>query len=236
MSVGDCGEQSTPTKRIISRAHLQAFLESPTHTDLVNFITETNDSVVGHKLTDPLEPSPVSQDQRLVVRCREFGLTDPSHAQAIAGILAVLDRVDQLITDTPPVDNGKSRFGNPAFKDFYDKQQQVSVGSSAARRPCEADDPCGSPPTSQAGPELHALIPNLAPEHIPELSAYFSESWGNRTRVDYGSGMELNLICWLSVPSAHTGPVSATRAFRLTTTFSLRLQTSTAQAGRDQRG
>ena len=59
--------------------------------------------------------------------------------------------------------------------------------------------PLARPPPSQAAPELHTLIPNLAPSDIPELSAYFSESWGNRTRVDYGSGMELNFICWLCV-------------------------------------
>jgi serine/threonine-protein phosphatase 2A activator len=66
MSVGDATDSTLPTKRIISRAHLQAFLESPTHADLVNFITETNESVVGHKLTEPIEPSPVSQDASCV--------------------------------------------------------------------------------------------------------------------------------------------------------------------------
>lgn len=45
--------------------------------------------------------------------------------------------------------------------------------------------------------ELHASIPGLPADRIDELSAYFGESWGNRTRVDYGSGMELNFICWL---------------------------------------
>lgn len=34
-------------------------------------------------------------------------------------------------------------------------------------------------------------------DSIPELRVYFNESWGNRTRIDYGSGMELNFLCWL---------------------------------------
>lgn len=46
-------------------------------------------------------------------------------------------------------------------------------------------------------PELHTTLPNLPPEAIPEISAYFCESWGNRTRIDYGSGMELNFLCWM---------------------------------------
>jgi hypothetical protein len=52
-----------PTKRIISRAHLQSFLDSPTHTDLVNFLEELNESVVGLKLTDDV---PESEVRRLV--------------------------------------------------------------------------------------------------------------------------------------------------------------------------
>lgn len=43
------------------------------------------------------------------------------------------------------------------------------------------------------------MIPGLGEKWIPEVMGYFVESWGNRTRVDYGSGMELNFICWLLV-------------------------------------
>jgi serine/threonine-protein phosphatase 2A activator len=46
---------------------------------------------------------------------------------------------------------------------------------------------------------LHLLIPNLPEDAIQEVSVYFLESWGNRTRIDYGSGMELNFLCWMCV-------------------------------------
>ncbi|GAA6008422.1 peptidylprolyl isomerase RRD2 [Rhodotorula paludigena] len=142
--------QSTlPTKRIVSKAHLDAWLDSPTHADVVRFVEQLNQSVVGVKLTDTVEES-----------------------QAVSALVSVLDQVEQIYHDTPPVDNGKSRFGNPAFRDFYDKV--------AAR-----------------APELHARIPGLDSAYVNELCVYFCESWGNRTRVDYGSGMELNFICWL---------------------------------------
>ena len=39
--------------------------------------------------------------------------------------MEVLDRVEALAKETPPVDNAGSRFGNPAFKTFYDKVQQA---------------------------------------------------------------------------------------------------------------
>lgn len=37
----------------------------------------------------------------------------------------MLGEVEQTVKDTPPVDNGKSRFGNPAFKTFYDRIAEV---------------------------------------------------------------------------------------------------------------
>ena len=52
---------------------------------------------------------------------------------------------------------------------------------------------------AQKAAELHSTIPGLPQEAIEEVSAYFKESWGNRTRIDYGSGMELNFLCWMYV-------------------------------------
>jgi serine/threonine-protein phosphatase 2A activator len=54
---------------------------------------------------------------------------------------------------------------------------------------------------AKAAPQLHESLPAFPAEAIPEVSGYFVESWGNRTRIDYGSGMELNFLCWLYVSS-----------------------------------
>jgi hypothetical protein len=56
-----------------------------------------------------------------------------------------------------------------------------------------------SPNRAQTTPELHQTLPGLPHGAIPEIGAYFSEAWGSRARIDYGSGMELNFLCWLSV-------------------------------------
>jgi serine/threonine-protein phosphatase 2A activator len=109
--------------------------------------------------------------------------------------------VEVLAKETPPVDNAASRFGNPAFKTFYDKVQQA--------RDNDNDDRPHPPAVSadyecllyhKAAPQLHESLPvQLPAEAVTEVSGYFCESWGNRTRIDYGSGMELNFLCWLCV-------------------------------------
>lgn len=34
-------------------------------------------------------------------------------------------------------------------------------------------------------------------EAIPEVAKYFVESWGNRKRIDYGTGHEASFLAWL---------------------------------------
>jgi serine/threonine-protein phosphatase 2A activator len=86
----------------------------------------------------------------------------------------ILEEVLEIAKATPPVDNKLSRFGNPAFKTFYDR-------------------------VAAASQKMHESIPGLPKEAIPEVETYFQHSWGNRERVDYGSGHELNFLCWLWV-------------------------------------
>lgn len=41
-------------------------------------------------------------------------------------MLSILARVEDVAKGIPPVDNKASRFGNPAFRTFYDKVSEVS--------------------------------------------------------------------------------------------------------------
>ena len=97
----------------------------------------------------------------------------------------ILDDVLTLAQETPPVDNKQSRFGNPAFRTLYDKIGRVG------RYPLIV--------LTQSSHTLHAQIANLPPSAIEEIEGYFVESWGNQQRIDYGSGMEFNFVCWMWV-------------------------------------
>lgn len=113
-----------------------------------------------------------------------FGLTDavidtPASAvkdddlsPTIQKILHILERVDDAVTRSPPEDQGDSRFGNKGFRDFLDLAGREHV-------------------------EWHQELGITSPAAIDEVSCYLLHSFGNRTRIDYGSGHELNFILWL---------------------------------------
>lgn len=97
---------------------------------------------------------------------------DDSLNQPIKSILEILDEAEQLVYQNPPDDQGGSRFGNKRFRDFLDKIK------------------------AQA-PRWHQRLGVEDPDAVAELSTYLKQSFGNRKRIDYGSGHELNFLVWL---------------------------------------
>ncbi|KAL8786909.1 MAG: hypothetical protein Q9213_002540 [Squamulea squamosa] len=90
----------------------------------------------------------------------------------IGSLLSILSGVDKTIRQCLPADQGGSRFGNPSFRDFFDT---IALQSSP----------------------WHSLLGVPSSSAIAEVSTYLHNSFGNRARIDYGSGHELNFIMWL---------------------------------------
>jgi serine/threonine-protein phosphatase 2A activator len=88
----------------------------------------------------------------------------------IASLVRLLDIIRGYVRDIPPVENSKSRFGNPAFRDFYDR-----VCATAAEL-------------------LKEFVPKDA---IQEVEVYLTRSFGDWKRIDYGTGHEANFIAFL---------------------------------------
>lgn len=87
-------------------------------------------------------------------------------------LLNMLEIIDQLIDEFPPIEQPQ-RFGNVAFRSWLSK---LKMNSTLYMQDC-----------------LHPRI-HLA---IPEVKVYLEESFGNATRIDYGTGHEMAFVMFL---------------------------------------
>ncbi|SMN22126.1 similar to Saccharomyces cerevisiae YPL152W RRD2 Activator of the phosphotyrosyl phosphatase activity of PP2A,peptidyl-prolyl cis/trans-isomerase [Maudiozyma saulgeensis] len=87
----------------------------------------------------------------------------------------LLNSIENFIKDHPVANDEKtkSRFGKVEFRDFYDDLQKNAVDL------------------------ISKTYPSLTTAQVNQLSIYLIESWGNKRRIDYGSGHELNFMCFL---------------------------------------
>ncbi|ODQ65164.1 Phosphotyrosyl phosphatase activator [Nadsonia fulvescens var. elongata DSM 6958] len=96
-------------------------------------------------------------------------------------LVDLLSKIKRKIDQFPASDISSSRFGKAEFRDFYDNIEQEMSGLL-------------EPIVSLIDFNRVKLTPK---EVTIELKAYLVESWGNRTRIDYGSGHELNFMMFL---------------------------------------
>ena len=144
-----------PTRRILSPKDHEIFLSSPTFNLIVAWIFTLSDSV---------RDTPIS------------AVKDSDLSPAVRAILSILDQTEALCRDSPPDDQGGSRFGNKTFRLFLDKVKARAAGWHA---------------------DLLGIVPDDNNGAASEAATYLNHSFGNRTRIDYGSGHELNFMIWL---------------------------------------
>ncbi|GAP83469.1 putative serine threonine-protein phosphatase 2A activator 2 [Rosellinia necatrix] len=97
---------------------------------------------------------------------------DEDCSAAVKTILGILNQAEALVQETPPEEAGGSRFGNKIFRDFLDKVRAASPG-------------------------WHRRLGLASDAAIAEVETYLNQSFGNRSRIDYGSGHELNFMIWV---------------------------------------
>uniref|UniRef100_A0A1I8ITV8 Serine/threonine-protein phosphatase 2A activator n=1 Tax=Macrostomum lignano TaxID=282301 RepID=A0A1I8ITV8_9PLAT len=90
---------------------------------------------------------------------------------------SLLAKLDSWIDEIPPVEQ-PARFGNRAFKTWLQRLESEAPGLLAD---CLAD----------------GLSQDLSEQRRAELVRYFVESFGNGTRIDYGTGHELAFVAFL---------------------------------------
>lgn len=90
----------------------------------------------------------------------------------IKRLVNMLEKIENLMDQHPPIEQPQ-RFGNVAFRDWLEKLKMNS--------------------TRFLEEALHARI-HVA---IPEVKVYLEESFGNATRIDYGTGHEMAFVMFL---------------------------------------
>ncbi|XP_073947144.1 serine/threonine-protein phosphatase 2A activator-like isoform X1 [Choristoneura fumiferana] len=87
-------------------------------------------------------------------------------------LLHVLEEIGKYIEEFPPVEQPQ-RFGNTAFREWLEKVK------------------CNTTILLQGMLELPLQLA------IPEIKVYLEESFGNATRIDYGTGHEMSFVMFL---------------------------------------
>ncbi|KAI8902205.1 hypothetical protein BC833DRAFT_616862 [Globomyces pollinis-pini] len=91
-------------------------------------------------------------------------------SKAVLNTIHLLDVLDSWIDEFPP-ETTEQRYGNVSFRKWHAKLQSNLIEQQST------------------------LIPNHLAIH--EISAYLLVSFGDPTRIDYGSGHELSFTAWL---------------------------------------
>jgi serine/threonine-protein phosphatase 2A activator len=87
-------------------------------------------------------------------------------------ILDALEKLAQFIKEIPPATH-EVRYGNPAYREWFDRMMD-------------------------SAPELvYDILGDELGEATVELIPYFIDSFGNRSRIDYGTGHETTFVAFL---------------------------------------
>jgi serine/threonine-protein phosphatase 2A activator len=104
---------------------------------------------------------------------RSHKLSDPCHeSPTVSSIISILQILIQSVDEIPPVQQS-ARYGNLSYRSWHSRM------------------------TDSAESFMLKFLPEDFHSATVELVPYFTDSFGNSSRIDYGTGHETNFAAWL---------------------------------------
>ncbi|CAK7265293.1 Serine/threonine-protein phosphatase 2A activator 2 [Sporothrix epigloea] len=189
-----------PRRRILSPADHELFLSSATCTLMQAWVFGLAESVVdvpagafadalaslaaassSGTRSETIKTFPGQSHPHRQQKTYQKNLPQRTLSPTVAALLSILDDVEALVYANMPDDTGGSRFGNKRFRGFVDQVRQRAPQWHKEKLGLADDE-------ESAGEKVSA---------IAETSVYLCQAFGNRARIDYGSGHELHFVVWL---------------------------------------
>jgi len=96
-----------------------------------------------------------------------------SMSEVCTKLVKLLVKLTSWITEIPAIEMS-ARYGNSSYRTWFDKL------------------------SSESGDLICDLLPERLSSAVGELSGYLKDSFGNRTRIDYGTGHEMTFVMFLA--------------------------------------
>lgn len=169
VAIGSLIVPSEPQKRINEGDDIGFFLTSRAYVDLFTFLQQLNRAMFPVK----------SQDG--TVTAWPLTSLDVIQSPQVVRIRVLLQTLGSLAKETI-LDTGPRRFGNAAFRTFYQKLKDRTPALMRQAIPANVWD--------HVSPENLDIL-------VHELGAYFLGSFGSSERLDYGTGHELSFLAFI---------------------------------------
>ncbi|MCJ1273146.1 Serine/threonine-protein phosphatase 2A activator 1 [Puttea exsequens] len=167
----------TPLKRIHEGHDVPAFLTSRAYGDLMSFLHLLNHAM----FPSYTESSETNQDQKTTIQIYEIGSQNVTFGESVQGLQNLIEDLSRIIDEIPP-DTGPRRFGNTAFRKWFETVETRTPALLKRHLPA----------TTTSFPS------STSTNALDELTPYFHGSFGSAARLDYGSGHELSFLAFLN--------------------------------------
>ncbi|CAG9771938.1 unnamed protein product [Ceutorhynchus assimilis] len=140
----------TPVKLVKTYEDMQKWDKSEAYFEYLGFIFAINDSIKG--ISNSNGSAKASEN--------------------INKVCMLLDTLSKWVDEIPAIEQNQ-RFGNVAFKTWYNQLKEEAIEL------------------------LQSVLPSELYRSIPEIMVYLEEGFGNPIRIDYGTGHEISFVMFL---------------------------------------